>query len=164
MFGRIWNFIFSTILMVRGKNVDPTSIVESDEFLQAIFEGSVSEVEQYLASGRDPNMRDLNNRTALQLAVESGSLVVLRMLLAHGASVNAVGFNGYTALHIAVHNSIDEIVQSGAQSGEEKTEILVCLLEAGAETTLTDRSGETPIGVAENCSSRKIVSLLKSYA
>ena len=148
-------------MMLSGKNIDPPSIEEQDEFLQAIFEGSVTEVEQYLASGRDPNVHDSNDRTALQLAVESGSAEIIEMLLAHGASVNAAGFNGYTALHIAVHNSIDEIVQSGAQHGKEKTEILVYLLEAGAETNLKDGSGETPIEVAEQYGSRKIVSLLK---
>ena len=164
MSGRVWNAFFTTLMKLSGKEAVPSSVVGLDDFLQAIFEGDLEEVEQYFKLGYDPDAKDSSNRTALQLAVESDNVEVVEALLNRGASVNGVGFNDYTALHIAVQNSIDDVVQSDALPGEESIEILLCLLEAAADIYLEDGDGNSSISIAEQYKSKKIIALLQKFA
>lgn len=88
-----------------------------------------------------------DNRLALHLAARDGLTSVLPMVFTNEI-VNAQDRFGQTALHLAVSNNRDECVQF--------------LLENGADTSLTDRKGRTPLQIAEECGYQSLLDLLKT--
>jgi uncharacterized protein len=95
-----------------------------------------------LARGADIHATDKNGVTALHHAVRFRSPAAVKTLIERGANVNqASRRNGSTPLHRAV-------TQTGAPGtagrGEEAKEIIQLLLAAGADPSITNKSGRTP--------------------
>src|SRR6185295_9571635 len=95
-----------------------------------------------LKRGADIHATDKNGVTALHHAVRFRSPTAVKTLLAHGANVNqACRRNGSTPLHRAV-------TQTGAPSTAGKAhaakEIIGILLAAGADPSITNKSGKKP--------------------
>jgi ankyrin repeat protein len=104
-----------------------------------------------LSSGMDPNSRDKEGRTPLQLAIsrlyESEFCIYskhqvpllchqfIRMLLENGADVNAKDAQGRTPLHVLQKRNRNEEIEK----------IVQLLLQAGADIKATDSRGQTPL-------------------
>jgi len=136
----------------------------TDEFFDAIFAGDVAAVSRHLENGRAANENVAANYPALRVAVEGGSSSVVKLLLKNGAEVNNVGSEGYTALHHAVENTVDTNGDEYVLVGKEETDIVACLLDAGADVHLLTERGNSSIDIAEENGFEEIVTLLLLYA
>jgi tankyrase len=101
-----------------------------------------------LKAGADIHATDKNGVTALHHAVRFRSPAAVKTLIDHGANVNqACRRNGSTPLHRAV-------TQTGAPGtcGREiqMREIVQILLKAGADPSIANKSGKTPIDYVKN--------------
>jgi tankyrase len=100
-----------------------------------------------LTAGADIHATDKNGVTALHHAVRFRNAMAVKTLLEHGADVNQVcRRSGSTPLHRAV-------TQTGAPStagkGQEVLEIVQLLLAAGADLSITNKSGRKPADYAK---------------
>lgn len=91
--------------------------------------------------------------TALIAAAHLGHVSVVKQLIASGAPLNHVNSLHWTAL-------IEAIVLG--DGGRNHTEVVRLLLDAGADRTLTDSSGNTPLALAQARGYREMVQLLTS--
>ena len=112
---------------------------------------------QALARGADIHATDKNGVTALHHAVRFRSPAAVKTLIERGANVNqACRRNGSTPLHRAV-------TQTGAPgtAGRQAAalEIIRLLLSAGADPSITNKSGKKP---ADYVTDATIKSLLTS--
>jgi tankyrase len=110
-----------------------------------------------LARDADVHAMDKNGVTALHHAVRFRSPAAVKTLIERGANVNqACRRNGSTPLHRAV-------TQTGAPGTAGKqaaaVEIIRLLLAAGADPTITNKSGKAP---ADYVTDATIISLLTS--
>ncbi len=85
--------------------------------------------------------------TALHLAAHYGQLEIAKALIAKGAKINTIADNAIsnTPLHAAVAGG--------------KAEIIALLIEAGADTELTDRNSFKPIDLAKQSQNQKLIEL-----
>jgi tankyrase len=109
-----------------------------------------------LKGGADIHATDKNGVTALHHAVRFRSPTAVKTLIEHGANVNqACRRNGSSPLHRAV-------TQTGAPGtagrAEAAKEIIRILLAAGADPSITNKSGKKP---ADYVTDETIKSLLK---
>jgi len=86
------------------------------------------------------NVTSRYDGTALIAAAHLGHAEVVRTLIRAGAPLDHVNNLGWTAL-------IESIVLG--DGGRRHTETLAALIEAGANVNLADRSGRTPLALAE---------------
>ena len=110
-----------------------------------------------LKAGADIHATDKNGVTALHHAVRFRNPIAVKTLIEHGANVNQVcRRSGSTALHRAV-------TQTGAPSTagkrQEALEIIRLLIAAGADPSITNKSGRKP---ADYVKDDTIKALLKS--
>ena len=95
--------------------------------------------------GADATLRNKEGKTPLHLAAEKGHEVVCATLLeAQGVDVNAKNNYRWTPLHLA--------------SQEGKAEVVRFLLEKGAEATLRNKQGKTPLDLTTVQEIRKMLS------
>jgi ankyrin repeat protein len=104
--------------------------------------GQRREILRALKQGADIHAADKNGVTALHHAVRFRSPEAVKTLLEHGANVNQqCRRNGSTPLHRAV-------TQTGAPGtagkGDAAKEIIQILMKAGADPTITNKSGKRP--------------------
>lgn len=109
-----------------------------------------------LKAGADVHAIDTNGVTALHHAARFRNLIAVRTLIEHGANVNqACRKSGSTPLHRAV-------VSSGAPNTagkrQEAIKIIQLLIAAGADPSITNKSGRIP---ADYVKDEAIKSLLK---
>lgn len=109
-----------------------------------------------LKAGADIHATDKNGATALHHAVRFRNPIAVKTLIEHGADVNQVcRRSGSTPLHRAV-------TQTGAPSTagkrQEVLEIVQLLLAAGADPSITNKSGRKP---ADYLKADAIKSMLK---
>ncbi|KAF2192505.1 ankyrin repeat protein [Zopfia rhizophila CBS 207.26] len=89
---------------------------------QAIIDGDLEHVEDWLQEGSDPNTRDYTGRTPLHLAVLASTPDVVRALINHGARLVARLADGRTALHLAAARGSVEMVKMILEKSEENEE------------------------------------------
>jgi ankyrin repeat protein len=99
-----------------------------------------------LKRGADIHATDKNGVTALHHAVRFRSPTAVKTLIEHGANVNqACRRNGSTPLHRAV-------IQTGAPGtagrAQAAKQIIQILLGAGADPSITNKSGKRPADYA----------------
>ena len=104
-------------------------------------------VQALLDAGADPNAKTSSGQTPVQQALDNKE--IFGMLLNAKADPNSSTSYGTTVLIEAVQNSNLDAINS--------------LLEAGANPSLTDTRGSTPISVAENNFKSDIVELLNKH-
>ncbi len=155
-------------------------------FIVAAYAGKVAAMERLAKAGADVNAMDaqaydavtiasvandvetlkaalkLGNRagnvtspydgTALIAAAHLGHDAVVRMLIAAGAPLNHVNNLGWTALIEAV------VLGDGGERHQATVEALV---KAGADRAIADRSGKTPLQLAEQRGYGEIAGMLK---
>jgi len=110
-----------------------------------------------LKAGADIHAADKNGVTALHHAVRFRNPIAVKTLIEHGANVNqACRRTGSTPLHRAVTTTG---APSTAGKRPEALQIIRLLLAAGADPSITNKSGRTP---ADYVKDETIRSLLKT--
>ena len=98
------------------------------------------------------NVTSRYDGTALIAAAHLGHTEVVRMLIRAGAPLDHVNNLGWTAL-------IESIVLG--DGGRRHTDTLAALVEAGANVNLADRSGRTPLTLAQDRGYEAMLTLLR---
>ncbi|CAL8124208.1 unnamed protein product [Orchesella dallaii] len=102
-----------------------------------IFNRSARILDSLIKGGTDEEARGNNNLTVLHRAASSGNLTALKYFLLRGHDVNVTDGNGSTPLHLAVK-----------LSKTNTHEMVVLLVEYGADVNAIDKFGKTPISIA----------------
>jgi hypothetical protein len=127
-------------------------------------------VERLLALGADVGLRDCEGQTAAHFACDGDHASTLALLLDHGAPINACSCDGATLLMWAAFYGATECVTLLLARGGDaleldardqygttalhrapqggKAEIVRLLLQAGADPTIRNNYGRTPLDVA----------------
>jgi ankyrin len=90
-----------------------------------------------LRSGAEVNRRDNDNESPLHLAIRWDRFMLAKILLGHGADANAENNEGMTPLHI--------LSESDIKDEGNILNIVLVLLENGAEVNRLNRANETPL-------------------
>lgn len=102
----------------------------------AAAENNVSEIEQLIDSGENPNVKDRRGYTPLHFAAQEGTVDAARKLLDLGADVNAVDKFGNAPLWTAVFSSTG--------TGD----LIQLLRERNADPHHKNHAGRTPVELA----------------
>lgn len=174
-------------LVAEGAKVDARDTRERTPLLVAAYAGQRDAMRALVAAGADPNALDvdrydmvtiasvaddlptletaldLGNKadnitsrydgTALIAAAHLGHAEVVRKLVIAGAPLNHVNNLGWTAV-------IESIVLG--DGGPRHTETLVALIQAGANLNLPDRSGVTPLHLAQANGYREMAKIIEA--
>jgi ankyrin repeat protein len=140
-----------------------------NRLIAAVLKNDRAMVEQLLRDKADPNSIDKDNRTPLMHAAIAGHPELCRVLIEGGADVNAQDKGGYTALHFAAQNSqvlcAEALCKSGASvdiqdsygntplwravfSSQGRGEMIHLLLNCGADRSIKNKSGKSPLDLA----------------
>ena len=117
-----------------GKNPTPIAI--------AAKRGDKEMVQVLLDLGADVEKGDISGVTALHCAAEYGSLEVVKLLLDGGAKLNKKTLvSGFTPLH----HAIMPYSKYSIVGKKDHLQVIKLLLDRGANPTLKDRFGKTPL-------------------
>ena len=138
-----------TPLDFAGKNEDIAALLRSkggltrlelrveQDILYAAAKGYADAIVRHIENGGDVNKTNRRGYSALHFAANSGYVEVVRVLVANKVEVNAAANKyGKTGLHYAARHG--------------RKEIATLLLENGANVNALDRSGRTPVDIAEH--------------
>jgi uncharacterized protein len=104
-------------------------------FLQAVADGSVSEIDALLKAGAPVNARTpTDERSALMIAAARGDVLIVELLLGAGASLTAQDITGKTALMHA--------------AAAQRLLVIDLLLRAGADPSIRARDGSDALRFA----------------
>ena len=140
------------ILIAAGADVNAMDDQEDSPFLYAGAEGRLEILKMLVASGADLNSLNRFGGTALIPAAHHGHVDTVRYLLTTKIDIDHVNKLGWTALLEAV------ILGDG---GPVYQNIVKLLLAAGANKSITDRNGVTPLQHAQSANQDAIVNLLR---
>ena len=120
---------------------------EADFFGKLAFSGKDIDIQAMIASGVDLNKTGSNGWTPLMMAIEGDQPKTLEVLLENGANPNKqTELDGFTPLHLAVDYAIDGMIQNNkSKPFPEPIECIRILLKYGADITIKDNSGKTPL-------------------
>lgn len=136
-----------------------------EDFFKAVASDQAAVVEALLRRGFDPNSPDERGRSALMVALQSGSGRVVAALLAHpGLQIDSANAAGETALMIAAlrgeRAAAEQLLERGAQVNREgwsplhyaasgpSTALVALLLDRGAAIDARSPNGTTPLMMA----------------
>lgn len=105
-----------------------------------------------LVSNYGVNAKDINGFTPLMLCVQNGRIDMIDYLIEHNADVNQINNIGNTALFYAVFYS------------KNQTEIIEKLLKAGADINIQNKSGVSPLTLANSMANDKVSKFLQNYS
>lgn len=154
-----------TVILLHNGASDPDAIATSvaramlatsadpqADLWDAVRDGDAAAAEAALDAGADVNALDTrssrNGRYALNWAAINNRPELIRLLLRHGAKIDARNLTGFTALHHA------------AESGS--LEAAKALLDAGANTSIRAKDGETASDVALRKGNTAVAALIDS--
>lgn len=103
-----------------------------DDLVRAAFEGHLIRVTRLLDGGADIDA-DGQFWNPLHAAIENENLTCVQLLIRRGADVERLANGSVSPLSHAVDIAVDGTCQRGQQAGEEPTEIIELLLQAGAD-------------------------------
>ncbi|MGE6256378.1 ankyrin repeat domain-containing protein [Heyndrickxia sporothermodurans] len=141
-------------LIQAGADINIRDHHKNNVLLYAGAEGMIDIVKLAIAAGADTKLTNRFGGTALIPASERGHVEVVRELLTHSdIDVNHINNLHWTALLEAV------ILGNG---GEKYQEIIQLLVDHGADISITDRDGMTPLQHAKARGLKEIERILKS--
>jgi len=112
-------------------------------------------IEYLLNMGADVNLADNNNIAPVHILASKGDSKNMEMLLTKDADVDFKAGTGLTALH---YNSIPEGIF------QQRVLIYIQLLSKGADHTMRNKNGDTPLNFAvENSVDREMIKTLLNY-
>jgi ankyrin repeat protein len=134
-----------------------------------------------LALGADPNATGAGGTMPLADAALKGDLDSVRVLLARGARLNAISQTGTQPIHDAALGDNAEVIRELALQGAdlnartrdelqtplhiaaamEKMKAVEALVALGADLTIKDSQGRTPLDAAERAGLTDVVAFLK---
>ncbi len=139
-------------LIEQGADVNLKDNIEDSAYLYAAAEGPLEILEMTLIAGADLSSVNRYGGTGLIPAAHHGHIDIVRALLNTDIDVDHVNDPGWTALMEAV------ILGDG---GPVYIEIVGLLLNAGADRSITDNEGQTPLDHAESRQFSEIARLLR---
>ncbi len=139
-------------LIKAGADVNAKDDLNDSPYLYAGAEGKLEILKLTVAAGADLKSINRYGGTALTPAAHHGHLEVVRFLLTTNIDINHINNLGWTALLEAV------ILGDGE---ERHTNIVKALIDAGADKTITDRDGITPLQHAQSHRYKRMIELLK---
>lgn len=140
------------LLITAGANVNAIDDQGDSPYLYAGAEGRLEILKMTVASGADLNSLNRYGGTALIPAAHHGHVETVRYLLTTDINIDHVNDLGWTALLEAV------ILGDG---GPIYQRIVKLLLDAGANASIADRDGITPLHHAERENQDAIARLLR---
>ena len=120
---------------------------EARELLRQAEAGREAAVEDLLAEGIDPDVRDHNRRTPLMLAANKGHNEVVDLLLGEGADIEAQDVDGWTPLIYAAYGG--------------RAETVSLLIDEGADVDARIDSGQSVLDVARQKNRAAVIQLLQ---
>jgi ankyrin repeat protein len=140
-------------LIAAGANVNAKDNIQDSPYLYAAAEGRLEILRLTLEAGADLKSVNRYGGTGLIPAAHHGHPDIVRELLKTDIAIDHVNRLGWTAL-------LETIILS--DGGPTHTEILALLVDAGANVTLADRDGVTPLAHAENRGYAEMARILKA--
>ena len=137
--------------------------MQSDLLTDAIWRGDIALVRDLIAHGAALDDVDSKGWTPLMQASEAEDLAIIALLLRSGADPNRQGNGGTTPLHIAVDIAIDGTMQNGYRPGDEPIHTVKMLMEAGANVSASDHRGHSPLDLAREYRSERIIATLLGH-
>lgn len=115
----------------------------------ASYAGYTEVMESLISNGADPDLRDINGRTALMFAASGPFPEAVRLLLENGADVNVQdNVEHYTALMYAAAEGLLENVK--------------LLIEHGADPLINDIDGDNALVFARNNNHQDVMDFLET--
>jgi DNA-binding beta-propeller fold protein YncE len=139
-------------LVEAGADVNRRDDTLQSAYLIPTADGNVDLLRLTLAAGADVRSKDSYNGTGLIRAADRGHAEVIHLLLATPIEIDHVNRLGWTALLEAV------ILGDG---GPRHAEVVRLLLEAGADPSLPDRQGLTPLELARRKRQTEVAALIE---
>jgi uncharacterized protein len=171
----IYRIIFATILCLAGSVPSALAGMYEDLF-RAVDRNDPGWMQDLLKEGGDPNTVDENGNSLVMIASRDGREGVLKVLLESKAKVNTRNKFGETALMLAAiqgHSAVaKQLVFNGAQiefkgwnpllyaATGGKDEVVVLLLNVGANVNARSDNGSTPLMMATRAGYSSTVKLL----
>jgi len=139
----------------------PSTEEMRDAAVASILQDSAAVLAVLLENGLDPNTRIPGHGwTLLHVAAECMAPASLDLLLASGADANARADAGWSPLHHAVDSEADHAHQAEAPPEPKLTS---ALLAAGADPSVENAEGETPLDLAREYEYRAALDLMNAY-
>jgi len=162
------------LLLERGADTEPRNSWDETAIYMASSRRCADIVRQLISHGADLNVECEDSdafhydvkRTPLHVAIRDGTPPIARMLLEHGANPNAPDNLGQTALHVGstYYGEVELLLEYGANVDVRDkdgwtplheaayhlmTEVVVVLLNRGADPHAQTNEGKTPIQLAD---------------
>ena len=139
----------------------PSSVLGWSPLHYAAYGGHVSVVKLLLKRLANTDAPSKSSQTPLHVSVRAGMKYVTALLVHHGASTNAQDSRGMTSLHYAVDKATLDVNQCDVKHTRE---IVDFLLKKGADTSLSNNDGDTPLHCALKAHAHEhIIKLLASH-
>lgn len=136
------------VTSVADTKITTSKTYAKDALNKAAYNGNVEEVAEILKTKPNPDNRDSSGGTALHAAMFQKNIQIVEMLIDYGLDVNAIGpKNGYTPLHDAVWGNNPAAAK--------------LLLEKGADPTIKNKEGQTPLEKARSEGKENLVRVLE---
>jgi len=142
----------ANLLIKGGADVNAKDQLQDSPYLYAGAEGKLEILKMAVAAGADLNSTNRYGGTALTPAAHHGHVDVVRYLVTTKIDLDQINDLGWTALLEAV------ILGNGGVSHQK---IVKLLLEAGADKSIADRDGKTPLDHARTSNQAEIIKLLE---
>jgi ankyrin repeat protein len=143
-YGDVRKYLNDDTVNVNGKNGAGETALHD-----ACTNGRNGNVELLLDHGADIDALASENDTPLMCACDNGHASTTKLLLNRGCAVDAVD------------NELDTALHKGCNEGH--TEGVKELLAHGADTTIKNRNGETPLDCAKDSENQTLIDLLMEH-
>ncbi len=121
----------------------------------AVYQGSTEVVSKLLAAGADPNLTDQQGTAPMHVAIDRHNLPLFQLLVDHGSDPNLPYRRDLPALL--------QVIDSAQAEPETALTMASALLEAGADLSVQDRQGRTPVQAAVSYGLNDFVVLLDAH-
>lgn len=152
-----------------------------DPVLEAVLRKDISSLQLAIGNGAELERKDKGGCTPLVNAVIDDELVFVELLLTAGAAVNVHDKIGFTPLHYAAKKHSAPLVKLLLAAGAEvnakdehgntplssavfesrgRSEVILALIESGANPDLPNNYGVSPRGLANTIANYDVASIL----